>query len=215
MINIYCISGLGADRRIFDNLKIKDVNLVHIKWPVHSKTDAMSSYAVKVSEIIKEDNPVIMGVSFGGMLAVEIAKVRPVKRAILISSAKDIRERPSLPYLIKHIVTTGLIPSFMYKIPNPVLYALFGVESRRDRKVLREIVLDSDAELIKWAVNAIITWPNTIVPGGIVHIHGKKDRLIRPRNIKANYWIEDGGHMMIYNRADQISRIIEQELEGL
>ncbi len=30
MKNIYCISGLGADERIFMNLRIKDAHLVHI-----------------------------------------------------------------------------------------------------------------------------------------------------------------------------------------
>ncbi|MCH5689430.1 alpha/beta hydrolase [Niabella sp. W65] len=45
-------------------------------------------YVLRMAEKIQEDNPVIIGVSFGGMVALEIAKIRPVKQVILVSSIK-------------------------------------------------------------------------------------------------------------------------------
>lgn len=215
MGNIYCLSGLGADERIFRKLRIKGAKLIYIDWPKHNKNDSMSSYAAKISAMIDDENPVLLGVSFGGMLAVEIAKQRHVKKAILVSSAKSEAEKPKPSGVIRWFVTSGIVPAFVYRWPHPALYFLFGTEDEEERKLIRNIILDSNGKFVKWATATLLQWDNTIVPANVVHIHGKKDRLIPPGNIKADYWIEDGGHMMVYNRASEISRIIELEITAL
>lgn len=80
---------------------------------------------------------------------------------------------------------------------------------------MKRIVLDSNASFVKWASSAILKWNNVNIPERITHVHGRKDKMIIPNNVHADYWIEDGGHMMIYNRAEQISRIIEKELKTI
>lgn len=214
MKTIYCISGLGADASIFSKIDLHNIKLVHLAWPLHDNIDTLQTYAEKLSAMIKEENPIIMGVSFGGMLATEIAKNREVKKVIIVSSAKNNIEKPHIPWLIREIVLCGVVPSFLYKIPNPLIYYLFGVESKTERCVLNNILRNSNGKLAKWSVNAILKWSNDTIPNNLVHIHGKKDRLIKYNNIQANYWIEDGGHMMVYNRAEQISKIIEKEIEN-
>lgn len=131
MINVYCISGLGADERIFEKLDIQDATLIHLPWPRHNKNDTLAAYSIKVSELIGEDNPILLGVSFGGMLAVEISKQKNIKRAIIISSAKTKDELPFIPAMIKSIVAFGFIPSFIYKWPNWILYKLFSAETKK------------------------------------------------------------------------------------
>jgi len=215
MMNLYCISGLGADKRVFAKLDLQDVSMVHFDWPVHDENDTLSSYALKVSALIAEDDPVILGVSFGGMLAVEIAKVRPVKKVVIVSSAKDSSERPFAPWIVKQVINSGIVPLSFYTWPNIVLYKLFSTETEEDRKLLKNIILDSDARLVKWAISAILSWDNEVVPDKVVHIHGKVDRMITPRDIQADEWIDDGGHMMIYNRAEQVSSFVQQQLDNI
>ncbi len=215
MRNIYCIGGLGADERIFRKLYIANAKLVYLNWLKHNEKDNMSSYAARMSALIEEENPVILGVSFGAMLTVEIAKQRKISKGILISGAKNMNETPRLPWLIKWFATSGIIPSFVYKLPHPALYYYFGTENKEERKLVRDVVMDSNGTFDKWALKALLTWENTEVPENIVHIHGKEDRLIPQDIIKADHWIADGGHIMVYNRAEKISRIIEQELERL
>ncbi|MBZ0098268.1 MAG: hypothetical protein K8F30_04250, partial [Taibaiella sp.] len=84
-----------------------------------------------------------------------------------------------------------------------------------DEYLLRAILKDSDGKFMKWAMRAVALWRNEACPEPIVHIHGRLDRMIFPEHIHASYWIEDGGHMMVYNRAEKISRIIEKEIAGL
>lgn len=214
MRKLYCISGLGADERVFMKLKIKNAELVHLPWPPYDKQDELACYAQKVSVLIKDENPIILGVSLGGMIGVEISKIRQVKKLILVSSAKTKEEMPPYEGTFGNMMKSGIVPAFMFKMPNSVMMERFGAETEEDETVLRMILKASDGKFMKWAMKAIAYWENEVVVPPVVHIHGKKDKMIFPGNVNANYWIEDGGHMMVYNRAEEISRIIEHELES-
>jgi pimeloyl-ACP methyl ester carboxylesterase len=194
-------------------LSLPNAKLIHIPWPPYDQQDELSCYAQKVSSLIKADEPIIMGVSLGGMVAVEISKIRPVKKLILISSAKTKDELPSYDTWFGKLMKSKIVPPFLYKMPNPVMIERFGAETEDDEAMLKMILKDTDGHFMKWAMRAIALWDNHSYKALVVHIHGRKDKMIFAANINAQYWIEDGGHMMIYNRADEISRIIEKELE--
>ena len=196
-------------------LRIGNARLVHIPWPDYDEHDELACYAQKVSALIKEENPVILGVSLGGMIGVEICKIRPVKKLILISSAKTKNEMPPYDGLFGRLMKSKILPPFVYKMPNQVLMDKFGAETEEDEALLRLILKASDGRFMKWAMRAVALWQNETYLEPVAHVHGRNDKMIFPDNVHANYWIEDGGHMMIYNRADQISRIIEQELEAI
>ena len=147
-------------------------------------------------------------------LELEIAKTRPVEKLILVSSAKTKEELPPYNGLFGRLMKSQIIPAPIYKIPNPLMMDRFGAVDADDEPMLKAILKDTDAHFMKWAMKAIALWENHSYEGILVtHIHGRQDKMIFPGNVNADHWIEDGGHMMIYNRAQQISQIIEKELE--
>ena len=83
MKKIYCISGLGADERAFSKLNIKGFELKVIRWLMPIKDETLPEYASRMRQDIDDDNPILMGLSFGGMLCTEIAKQVPVKKIII------------------------------------------------------------------------------------------------------------------------------------
>ncbi len=209
---IYCISGLGADERIFANVKINKATLVYLPWPAFDKNDDLAAYAQKVSALIKEDNPTILGVSFGGMLAVEMSKVRKVNKAIIVSSAKTGDEVTHFTGLNKLVIVKRLIPAFMFTWPHPFILYLFGAKTDEEKELMRNIIRSSDGSLVQWAMKAIQLWDNKIYTANIVHIHGDADKVIDSKQVHPNYWIKGGSHMMIYDMADEINEIINREL---
>ena len=70
MKRIYCISGLGADERIFQKLKIKDAELHALQWIRPENNESISQYAMRFKSQINEENPVILAVSFGGLITI-------------------------------------------------------------------------------------------------------------------------------------------------
>lgn len=211
-MDIYCISGLGADERIFKKLEIDGANLIHIPWPEYDEYDEMSCYAQKISAQIPVDNPTILGISFGGMMAVEIAKLRSVKQLFLVSTAKTANELTEPGWFFKKLLVSEILPGFVYKSPNKVMFKMFGAETEEQEALLRAILKDSDGQFMRWAMRAIMLWQNVTIPKNATHIHGTGDKIILPEKINADYWIDDGTHMMIYKRADEIGKIIEKEL---
>lgn len=213
MKKVYCISGLGADERIFRNLSIPGVELVHVPWADFDSHDEIPCYAQKMSSRIKEKDPIIIGLSFGGMIAVEIAKLRHVDRVFIISSAKTKDELVQgtggfLSFLIKN----EIIPAGLMTIPNYFLLKRFGAETKEEKQLLTAILEATDPHFVKWAMKALLLWQNTTYKENIIHIHGTADKIILPGNMKPDFWIEGGTHMMVYNRAAEISKIISDNL---
>ena len=95
MKTIYCIPGLGADEKCFQYLDLSFVQPVFINWIQPFKNETLHDYAMRIKQqFIHDENPVIFGLSLGGMIAVEIAKAIPSAKVIIISSAKTKNEIP-------------------------------------------------------------------------------------------------------------------------
>jgi hypothetical protein len=70
----------------------------------------------------------------------------------------------------------------------------------------------ADPIYLTWAVNEVLNWKNNWQPQNIIHIHGDKDKIFPIRKVSADHVIKDGTHLMVYNRAREISNILHQVL---
>jgi pimeloyl-ACP methyl ester carboxylesterase len=210
---IYCISGLGADHRIFRKLSVNGYQFVPVPWVPFDKHDDLPCYAQKLAVQITDEQPVILGLSFGGMLAVEIAKLRPVQHTILVSSAKTQDELGDPGGLVKFIIKSKIVPASFLTTPNRFVLERFGVTTEEEKELLRDIIRTSDGDFMKWALKALLRWRNHTVPKNLVDIHGTADQIIPAAHVHPNHWIKGGTHFMVYSRAAEISKIIEDVLQ--
>ena len=210
---IYCISGLGADQRVFSELKFKGYQLVYLDWLPPNKRESLADYAQRLAANIEDQEPILIGLSFGGMVATEIAKQIEVKKAILISTIKITPENPWYFRAFSWLPIHRLIP---FKSLLWLVYWLinwfFSLETTEERKLLKAILIDTDAKFLKWAINQAILWQNEIIPDNIYHIHGTGDRIFPLTFVEPDITIDKGGHFMIMNRANKISQIIDELL---
>lgn len=68
---------------------------------------------------------------------------------------------------------------------------------------------------MSWAVNEILNWKNEQRPVNLFHIHGTKDRIFPCKKTHADALINDGTHLMVHNRADEISRVVIERLNAI
>jgi pimeloyl-ACP methyl ester carboxylesterase len=206
---IYMFSGLGADSLAFQNLRLPGYKLVYIDWIPPQKSESLEHYASRIKSQITTPDPIVIGLSFGGMVSVEVAKQIPVRKLILISSAKTKHDLATGSYfLFKNLRLYKIIPSPLLKRTNFLVYSLFGVKSEQDKKALTEILSINEGPFFRWAMNNILNWKNETIPPHLIHIHGTADKIIPYRAVKADYGIKGGGHFMVLNHADTISNII-------
>ena len=208
MQRIYCISGMGADERAFSKLSVPGFELVPVKWTAYDKNDTLATYAQKLTSQITEHKPVLLGLSLGGMLSVEVGKIIPTRKIILVSSAKTTSELPGMgqkPFL-KNLVK--MLPTGFFGHARLMNTKMIGAENDEDRKLLIDMMRDTDPGFIKWSLGAVVGWSNNTYPKEVFHVHGTADRIIPSKKVRPDVWVQGGSHIMIYNRADEVNRII-------
>jgi hypothetical protein len=206
MKELYFLSGLGADKRVFDFLDLEGYEINHIQWINPEDNESIEAYARRLLPQIKTSKPVLIGVSFGGMMAVEIGKLIETEKNILISSARTADDLAFYYRLIGKLNIHRLIPASILKSVNPVMLWLFGITSPDEKKLMKSIMKETDTRFLKWAIEKIVTWENRTIPLNTVTIHGTNDKLIA--NKKADYELEAEGHLMILNKGRIISNVI-------
>jgi len=207
---IYFISGLGADKRVFSFLNLSFCEPVFIDWIAPAKKESLENYALRLRREIKDVSPTVVGISFGGMLLTEMAKADDKIRAIIISSNKLHSEFPGSLKLIKYMPLYKWLPSFLLKKIALLSRRLLGAKGNEQKKILKQIIKDADTRFLKWAIGAILLWRNEIVPSNLVHIHGKADKLLPYRLIKADHTIINGTHVMPLDEHEEISELLKK-----
>jgi pimeloyl-ACP methyl ester carboxylesterase len=212
--DIYFVSGLGADERVFRLLKFEGYQPVHIHWVKPERNEPIDHYAQRLATQIKSDEPIIVGLSFGGLIAIEIAKQIHPQTVILISSAKTRAEIPPYFKMFRWLPLHRIIP---FKALLGLTYWLvswfFSLESRDEWQFLRAILVDTDPHFLHWALHKVVTWKNQTCLDCLYHMHGTGDRIFPIRYVDPDYTLDKGGHFMIVNRAAKISTLIEQIIE--
>jgi pimeloyl-ACP methyl ester carboxylesterase len=210
MKKVYFISGLGADKRAFSFLDLSFCEPVFIDWIQPLKNEPLPEYALRLKEQIIEPGSVIIGVSFGGMLATEMAKADPSAKVIIISSNKIKKEFPKIFLTGKYIPLYKWLPSVVLKKGIIIRSIFFSPKGEKQKKLFRQILSDTDTNFTKWAVYSILHWQNKIIPDNLIHIHGTSDKLLPLHLVKADYIIKEGTHLMIMNQPEEISELLKK-----
>ena len=213
MKKVYFISGLGADKRIFSFLDLSFCEPVFIDWITPMKNESLESYALRLRKQIPEESPSIVGISFGGMLTVEIAKANPSVQAIILSSNKTKKEFPAYFRAGLYLPLYKWSPAQLSKKFTLRTSSMLGGTNEAEKKLLHQIIRESDIRFVRWAISAILQWKNMTIPGNIIHVHGTADKLLPCRYVKADYLIEGGTHVMTLDKHTEISRLLQQLLQ--
>jgi pimeloyl-ACP methyl ester carboxylesterase len=209
---IYCISGLGADEKIFTNLRVNGHVLKYIPWIRPLKKEPIESYAKRMGEYIKEDAAILLGVSFGGMLSIEIAKQRKLQKLFIVSSVKSFNEMPGWMKTAGSLKLDKIVPVRLFKYTERINNSRLGASTKEEKEMVKAYRNNADLVFIDWAITQILNWKNEWWPDNIIHIHGDRDKIFPVKKINTTCIIKEGTHMMIYNRAGEISEFIQREL---
>jgi len=208
---LYFVPGLAASIDIFEYLELpEDVYEIHyLDWLVPlSENESLGAYAARMCERIQHDNPVLIGVSFGGVMVQEMSKIVPVKKTIIISSVKTKYELPKRLQIAKATKAYKLFPTkTIVNIESFAKYA-FGRIAQKRIELYRKYLSMRDEIYLPWAVYNVLHWQQEIPLTNIVHIHGSADGVFPIKHIKNCTIIEGGTHVMILNKAKKISQLL-------
>jgi esterase/lipase len=209
-VKAYFISGLGADKRAFYKIQLPvNYDAVYLDWIKPLPDEGFSNYAKRFSELINTgEDFILIGLSFGGMLACEIAKLITPKKLIIISSLSCYKELPWYFRLAGKTRLHKIISPGVYKQAT-LLNRFMGAGNREMKAIVYNYVKNTDPEFIRWSLNIIVNWSHVDRPPNLIHLHGSNDHLLPCKYVKADYVIEKGGHLMVMNKAEEINKILQ------
>lgn len=208
---IYLFPGQGADERLFSELDIDSTyfEIVHVVYPEPLKKEALKEYALRIIDQIDTTNDFfLIGVSFGGMLACEIADIKKPKALILISSAKNREELPAQYRVQKFIPIYRLLSGKALLWGAKKLQAIVEPDSKNKKSIFESMLSEKTPHYMKWSIHMICTWNKSSLPESYLHIHGEEDNTIPIRRIENSVSISNGSHMICLTKAKEINPLI-------
>lgn len=202
VIPVYLMPGMAANPTIFEHIKLpEDQYQIHwLEWKIPEKNESISSYAKRICQDVKHDNPVLIGVSFGGILVQEISKLINTKKVIIVSSVKTKHELPKRMKLLKSTKAYKILPTQLLSNIDLLAKYAFGNTITKRIELYKKYLSVSDKNYLDWAIEQVVCWEQEQPIDGVVHIHGDNDLVFPFSNLSDCITIKGGTHIMIINR---------------
>ena len=201
------LPGLGFTGAIFQQFETGSAEVVYPSWIVPEKRESLSHYARRMVGSLPETRKknVLVGYSFGGMLALEMGAFMTVDRTFIISSIKSKQEVPLKFRLLSRFGIHRLISRRLILWSFPFWSSDFGFHEDEAKKLFVEMVRTQNDRYLRWALNQIGIYigPQSNMP--FIQIHGAEDRTFPIQKIdRPDIIIPAGDHMMVYYRSSEV-----------
>lgn len=206
--------GLAASSSIFEKIVLpEDVfEIVLLEWEIPLDNETLGDYAKRITQKIIHPNPVLIGVSFGGILVQEMAKFINAKKVIIISSVKTNLEFPRRMIVAKTTKAYKLIPTNLLANIESLTQFSFGSKINQRLKLYEKFLRIRDKRYLDWAIEQVILWDRTVANENVIHIHGDEDDVFPIKYIQNCIVVKGGTHIMILNKYkwfnENLSKII-------
>ena len=201
-IPVYLMPGLAASALIFERITLpkNTFEIYLLEWEIPLDNESLTNYAKRITDKIKHKNPVLIGVSFGGILVQEMARHMATSKVIIISSVRSNTEFPRRLKLAKATKAYKLIPMSLILNIETLAKFSFGEKVNQRLKLYEKFLSVRDIGYLTWAVEQVVLWDRTIVDEKVIHIHGDMDDVFPIKNIKDCIVVKGGTHIMILNK---------------
>ena len=201
-ISVYFMPGLAANASIFERISLPadQFDTYFMEWEIPLDNETLSEYAKRISKKVTHENPVLVGVSFGGILVQEMAQFLNPSKIIIISSVKSNLEFPTAFKLAKQTKAYKLIPTSLIENVYNLAKFTFGEKVIKRLKLYQMFLTVRDKKYLDWSIEKIILWDRKKADPNVVHIHGDADEVFPIKYIQNCIVVKGGTHIMILTK---------------
>jgi hypothetical protein len=201
-ISVYFMPGLAANASIFERILLPadQFDTYFMEWEIPLDNETLSEYAQRISKKVTHENPVLVGVSFGGILVQEMAQFLNPSKIIIISSVKSNLEFPTAFKLAKQTKAYKLIPTSLIENVYNLAKFTFGEKVIKRLKLYQMFLTVRDKKYLDWSIEKIILWDRKKADPNVVHIHGDADEVFPIKYIQNCIVVKGGTHIMILTK---------------
>ena len=215
-ISVYCMPGLAASSLIFERIRLPESLFeIHLlDWELPIGDESLPTYAERMSKKITAPNPVLIGVSFGGILVQEMAAFLNPMKVIIISSVKSNIEFPRRMKIAKTTKAYKLIPTSIFSNIEKLSAFSFGTTIAQRLKLYERYLSVRDVHYLDWAIERILLWDRIQEDSNVVHIHGDTDEVFPIQYIKRCIVVKGGTHVMILSKYKWLNENLPAIIQG-
>lgn len=201
-IPVYFMPGLAASPSIFERIDLDEsiFEMCLLEWEIPLDKESLSDYALRMTKNIKHQNPVLIGVSFGGILVQEMARHINARKVIIVSSVRSNLEFPRRMKIGKSTKAYKLIPMQILLNVEKLAKFSFGEKINKRIQLYEKFLSVRDLRYLQWAVESVILWDRNEIDEKVIHIHGDKDDVFPIKYINSCIVVKGGTHIMILNK---------------
>lgn len=193
--------GLAASPAIFERIILpEEFEVVLLEWQLPLEGESLSDYAKRLSEKITHKSPVLIGVSFGGIMVQEMVKFVNPRKVIIISSVRCNAQFPRRMKIAKSTKAYKLIPMDLFINIEKLAKYSFGNKINERIHLYEKFLSVRDKKYLEWAVEQVILWDRCDIDEKVVHIHGDQDEVFPIKYIDNCVVVKGGTHIMILNK---------------
>lgn len=212
-IPVYFMPGLAAGPKIFERIKLpEDKYQIHfLEWMVpQSEDESLKNYVLRLSHKIKEEKPILVGVSFGGIIVQEMAKYIDTSKVIIVSSIKSEKELPKRLKILQLTKAYKLFPSKKIEQLDDFNQLAILPSLKKKTKLYNDYMQMKNHVYFNWALKQVLNWTSDKTLDNLTHIHGDKDGIFPIKHIKDCIEIPGGTHAMIVTKTPRINTVLQE-----
>jgi len=182
-------------------------------WIAHAPGESFRDYAARFARTLNVESPVVLaGVSMGGMVALEMARVVPARCVVLIGSCRGPAAASRLLRTAERL--SRLTPSILLdkgRIVAPLFLGRGGSLNMEHRRLLADMVRGHAVSFLRWAARAIIEWEGCEDPGvPVYHIHGDRDWVIPLSRVRPTRIVARGIHVLNFSHPAEVNAFLAE-----
>ncbi len=213
--HIYFVPDLAAGKEIFENISIHESTYsIHVlEWMIPQKKESLIVYAKRMAMLVIHLNSVLIGISFGDVVAREMSLFLKLKKLIIISSIKTKNELPKKQQIASKTKAYKIIPiGFLFSKKDLTKYTI-GSKTKKKLALYQKYLSVSDKGYLDWAIAQMLNWDREKQVPHVIHIHGDNDLVFPLKNIKDCIVLPEGSHIMIINKYEWLNKNLPKIIE--
>lgn len=210
---IFLLPGMSKNTSVYARLAPLLPNCQIVNWIEPQEYEPIASYAKRIAAQLPNGECYVGGVSFGGIVAVEVARIIGANRCFLISS---ILSPSQLPPWIRPMRLLS------WSSVSAAMLVAGAIAQRVPRRLRSRTTLKTnrwagkEGLWYRWATSAVLRWnPDCGCQPSVFHIHGDRDRTFPVRYASPDIVIPGGGHLLPLTHATEVAEAMCGEIEAI
>lgn len=211
-MTIYVLTGLGADQRCFDEIDFGLNNVVHMHWADVEGVSSIEDYAEILAQQIDDQDHILLGTSFGGIMALEIAsQTKPL--VVILVAAPRFRSQFTLTARLGLWFGNHVPARFLKEIAR--LGAICLSIPREKRPLFLTMLRETPVKRLRRFMRFLQKWRPKQPECRVISIMADDDPFFTPSPNETARILRNTGHFCLWDNPEHLSRAIQAQIRKL